>query len=201
MRPTIQICIVSEVETTDAIEWTPRARQILATAARLFYDHGITSVGVDRIAAESGVTKRTLYDRFGSKDRLVAEYLLARDHEWRERLEQRLAPLPDDPATRLRAVFDTSEEWMRTRGAKGCSMVRAHAELPSGHPGHAVAVAQKRWMRELFHTLAAQAGTPDPDTVADTITLLHEGALVCHGMHVTPNPIIQARDAAVALLG
>ncbi|MFJ1457480.1 TetR/AcrR family transcriptional regulator [Nocardia sp. N2S4-5] len=189
------------METTDAIEWTPRARQILATAARLFYDNGITAVGVDRIAAESGVTKRTLYDRFGSKERLVAEYLCDRDREWRELLGQRLSPLPDDPATRVRAVFDTSEEWMRTRGAKGCSMVRAHAELPSDHPGYAVAVAQKQWMRGLFRALAEQAGTPDPDTVADTITLLHEGALVCHGMHVTPNPIAQARDAAVSLLG
>ncbi|MBF6174802.1 TetR/AcrR family transcriptional regulator [Nocardia blacklockiae] len=188
------------MDTSDTIEWTPRARQILATAARLFYDEGITAVGVDRIAAESGVTKRTLYDRFGSKERLVAEYLRARDSEWRKLLDQRLSAVPDDPATRLRAVFDTSEEWMTTRGAKGCSMVRAHAELPADHPGHAVAVAQKQWMRDLFRTLAEQAGAADPDDVADTVTVLHEGALVCHGMRVTPAPIAQAREAAVALL-
>ncbi|MBB5912064.1 AcrR family transcriptional regulator [Nocardia transvalensis] len=187
------------MDTTAPIEWTPRARRILDTASRLFYDNGITAVGVDRIAAESGVTKRTLYDRFGSKERLVVEYLTARDDAWRESLRQRLSGLPDDPRTRLRAVFDASGEWMRTHSAKGCSMVRAHADLPPDHPGHAVTVAQKQWMRDLFRSLADQAGTADPGSVADTVTLLHEGALVCYGMGITPDPIEHARDAALAL--
>ncbi|RDI54130.1 TetR/AcrR family transcriptional regulator [Nocardia mexicana] len=182
------------------IDWTPKARQILGTASRLFYDSGITAVGVDRIAAESGVTKRTLYDRFGSKERLVVEYLRARDADWRDQLRQRLAAVPDDPRAQLKAVFDASDEWMRAHSAKGCSMIRAHAELPPDHPGYAVTIEQKRWMREMFHTLAEQAGTPHPGTVADTISLLHEGALVCYGMQITPNPITHARDVALSLL-
>ncbi|WP_232235953.1 TetR/AcrR family transcriptional regulator [Nocardia sp. BMG51109] len=189
------------MDTTTPIDWTPRARQILETASRLFYDDGITAVGVDRIAAESGVTKRTLYDRFGSKERLAAEYLRARDQEWRERLRQRLSELPDDPRARLGAVFDVSADWMRERGAKGCSMIRAHGELPPEHPGHAVTVAQKQWMRELFRSLTEQAGARDAEAVADAVTLLHEGALVCHGMHVMPDPIAFARDTALAMLG
>ena len=189
------------METTAPIDWTPRARQILATASQLFYDQGITAVGVDRVAAESGVTKRTLYDRFGSKERLVVEYLRARDDAWRERLGQRLSEHPDDdPRARLHAVFDVSGEWMRERATKGCSMVRAHAELPPDHPAHAVTVQQKQWMRALFRSLAEQAGVADPQATADTITLLHEGALVCHGMQVTPDPIEFARDRSLALL-
>lgn len=50
---------------------TPAAQRILDTASALFYARGINAVGVDTIAAESGVTKRTLYDRFGSKDQLL----------------------------------------------------------------------------------------------------------------------------------
>ncbi|WP_280383582.1 TetR/AcrR family transcriptional regulator [Nocardia wallacei] len=179
---------------------TPTARHILATASRLFYDDGITAGGVDRIAAESGVTKRTLYDRFGSKERLVAEYLRARDADWRAQLRRRLAAAPEDPRARLTAVFDASDEWMRAHSAKGCSMIRAHAELPADHPGYAVTVAQKQWMRELFRTLAEQAGADQPQTVADTMSLLHEGALVCHGMQVAPSPITHARDIALSLL-
>ncbi|WP_460696378.1 TetR/AcrR family transcriptional regulator [Nocardia thraciensis] len=182
------------------IDWTPKARQILGTASRLFYDSGITAVGVDRIAAESGVTKRTLYDRFGSKERLVVEYLRARDADWREQLRDRRVAVPDDPQAQLKAVFDASDEWMRAHSAKGCSMIRAHAELPPDHPGHAVAVQQKQWMRELFRAIAERAGVPHPGTVADTISLLHEGALVCYGMRVTASPITDARDVALSLL-
>jgi len=65
---------------------TPGARRILEVASALFYRHGIHAIGVDTIAAESGVTKRTLYDRFGSKDELVAAYLRARDERWRARV-------------------------------------------------------------------------------------------------------------------
>ncbi|MDQ4084268.1 MAG: TetR/AcrR family transcriptional regulator, partial [Actinomycetota bacterium] len=53
---------------------TPGAQRILDVASELFYWRGIHAVGVDTIAAESGVTKRTLYDRFGSKDGLVVAY-------------------------------------------------------------------------------------------------------------------------------
>lgn len=48
---------------------TPGARRALAAASRLFYERGIHAVGVDLIAAEAGVTKKTLYDRFGSRSR------------------------------------------------------------------------------------------------------------------------------------
>ncbi|WP_016700389.1 helix-turn-helix domain-containing protein, partial [Actinoalloteichus spitiensis] len=73
------------------IEWTPGARAVLAAASELFYDQGIHAVGVDAIAARAGVTKKTLYDRFGSKERLVVEYLAQRDQRWRAFLTPRLA--------------------------------------------------------------------------------------------------------------
>lgn len=70
---------------------TAGAQKILEVASRLFYQHGIYNVGVDTIAAESGFTKRTLYDRFGSKDQLIAIHLKARHQRWWSRMEERLA--------------------------------------------------------------------------------------------------------------
>ena len=49
--------------------------RILETADRLFYLQGIRAVGVDTIAAEIGICKRTLYNHFPSKDALIAAYL------------------------------------------------------------------------------------------------------------------------------
>src|SRR5918995_1572779 len=62
---------------------TPAADRILRAASKMFYREGIRAVGVDAIAAEADVTKKTLYDKFGSKDELIAAYLRARDERWR----------------------------------------------------------------------------------------------------------------------
>ena len=189
----------------EQIEWTPKAHAVLDAAAALFYARGIHAVGVDAIAAAAGVTKKTLYDRFGSKDRLVAEYLAARDRAWREHLEARLASLPasgDDPRARLRAVFDAAEEWAAERGGHGCAMVNAHAEIDEpAHPAYAVIVGQKAWMLDLFVGLARAAGAADPAATGEQLLLLHEGAVVLAGMRAARAPFANARAAADALFG
>ena len=55
---------------------TPSPRQrLLDAAADLFYRQGIGAVGVDLVSKAAGVSKRTLYQQFGSKDQLIAESL------------------------------------------------------------------------------------------------------------------------------
>lgn len=185
----------------DAVAWTPKARTIVEAASRLFYDHGITAVGVDRVAAEAGVTKKTLYDRFGSKERLVVEYLRARDRRWWEFLDERLEEAASSPAARLAAVFDASAAWMADHGAKGCSMVNAHAEISDpAHPAYAVITGQKQRTLALFGDIARAAGAASPEETAAELLLLHEGALVTHGLHAVDDPFGRARDLAVKRL-
>ena len=184
----------------ESIEWTPKARAILAAASELFYAHGIHAVGVDAIAAAAGVTKKTLYDRFGSKDRLVAEYLAARDRAWRDHLDARLEAAGTEPRTRLRSVFDASAQWAAERGGHGCAMVNAHAEIDPDHPAYAVAVGQKSWMLALFVRLADEAGVRDPEAVGEQAMLLHEGAVVLSGMGSGRAPFEHAAAAADALV-
>ena len=186
---------------TAAIEWTPKARVVLDAASELFYQRGIHAVGVDVIAAHAGVTKKTLYDRFGSKERLVVEYLLARDNQWREFLHGRLEQAAQTPHEQVRAVFDAAATWAQERGGKGCSMVNAHAEISDpSHPAYDVIVGQKRWMLVLFTDLARTAGVSDPTLVAEGIMLLHEGAVVAAGMGVLDDAFTRAADSAAALL-
>ncbi|MFD8917040.1 TetR/AcrR family transcriptional regulator [Streptomyces sp. NPDC059569] len=202
------------------ITMTPGARRALEAASRLFYEHGIHAVGVDLIAAEAGVTKKTLYDRFGSKDQLVVEYLAARDERWRAFLAERLeavSPGPDDVrppgVARVLAVFDASRAWMEANSPRGCSMVNAHAEIDDrGHPAYSVIAGQKRWMLELFTRLAREAeagngngngtknGPRKADQLGRTLMLLHEGALVAHGLRIFPDALGEAREQARALL-
>ncbi|MFD1858400.1 TetR/AcrR family transcriptional regulator [Aeromicrobium camelliae] len=181
---------------------TPKARAVLTAASELFYAQGIHAVGVDAIAERAGVTKKTLYDRFGSKDRLVVEYLRDRDAQWRTFLDPRIEAAGPVPAQRLAAIFDASAEWAAERGTKGCGMVNAHAEISDpDHPAYRVIVGQKQWMLRLFRELAEAAGAGDQtESLAEEILLLHEGALVAAGIGVLPDAFARARDLAVSRL-
>ncbi|MFH8407033.1 TetR/AcrR family transcriptional regulator [Streptomyces sp. NPDC018019] len=183
------------------ITMTPAARRVLEAAARLFYARGIHAVGVDLIAAEAGVTKKTLYDRFGSKEQIVVEYLVDRDERWRAFLDQRLGAAPPAPPDRVLAVFDASRAWAVENNSKGCGMVNAHAEISDpSHPAYPVITGQKKWMLDLFTQLAGDISPDRATHLGRTLMLLHEGALVAHGLNVFPDPIAHAREQAQALL-
>ncbi|WP_030666461.1 TetR/AcrR family transcriptional regulator [Streptomyces rimosus] len=180
---------------------TPAARRVLEAAARLFYERGIHAVGVDLIAHEAGVTKKTLYDRFGSKEQIVVEYLADRDERWRAFVARRLDAAPPEPAARVLAVFDASRAWAAEHSPKGCGMVNAHAEISDPeHPAHPVITGQKRWMLALFTGLAEGVRPAGAEPLARTLMLLHEGALVAHGLDMFPDAIGHAREQAHALL-
>ncbi|MGH3456179.1 MAG: TetR/AcrR family transcriptional regulator [Nocardioidaceae bacterium] len=163
----------------DDIRWTPTAERILRVASELFYTRGIRAVGVDTIAEAAGTTKKTLYDRFGSKDRLVAAYLEARDARWRAFLEDRLNQEDSDPERQLLAVFDATEIWQQRHARRGCSVINAGAELVDpDHPARRLLAPQKIWLRDRFRDLADAAGLRDPEGLADQLLLVHEGMLV-----------------------
>ncbi|MEU6390928.1 TetR/AcrR family transcriptional regulator [Streptomyces sp. NPDC046939] len=186
----------------DRPDLTPAARRVLDTASRLFYERGIHAVGVDLIAAEAGVTKKTLYDRFGSKEQIVVDYLLTRDARWRAFLAAHHDPAALTPVERVLAVFDASKEWSRGENAgKGCGMVKAHAEIgdPS-HPAYAVITGQKQWTLDLFTRLAHDVAPDAARELGRSLTLLHEGALVTDGLDVFPDPFGRARRLAAFLL-
>lgn len=183
---------------------TPAGERILAAASELFYTRGIGAVGVELVAEAAGVTKKTLYDRFGSKARLVAAYLRARDERWRAFLAGYVDEHGGaDPTARLLAVFDGLAEWQRRENPlpRGCGFVNASAELTDPHhPGREAIAEQKWWIGAYLTELAAAAGVPDPDGLARQLMLLHEGAYVAHGLGLDPDAAGTARTAAAAVL-
>ena len=78
--------------------------QLIDTALTLFYRDGFHATGIDRILAESGVAKMTLYKHFKSKDELIEAALQTRMEAPRERMAWALAPLPPRTAMVLRPV-------------------------------------------------------------------------------------------------
>ena len=168
-------------------------QRILDTAGRLFYGQGIRAVGVDTIAAEIGISKRTLYNYFPSKDELILAYLSRRflEHRPSERplLEQILRQ------------FDWLERWFATDTFRGCPFVNAVAELSDAtHPGTRLAVAYKERRRLWLRDALAQLNVADPDTLATQLAILIEGAIIAALMRGDPGMARAAKAAARVLL-
>ena len=179
---------------------TPAARRVLEVASELFYSRGINTVGMELVAEEAGVTKKTIYDRFGSKQSLVVAYLRARDQRWRDFLTSRVEA-HTSPADRVVATFAALGEWMDRENERGCAMVNAYAELSDPeHPGRAVAEEQKHWLRDLYRDLVARTGVGDPEPLADTLGMLHEGAVVARNVTGIADAAHTAQEAARTLL-
>lgn len=174
---------------------TPAGERILAAAEHLFVTQGITATGVDLIADRAGVTKRTLYQRFGSKDRLVAAYLTLRAHRWQREVLDLLDAAPPLPApAAIRVVFDTARR-RTSPGRGGCAFVNAWAEVGHADGPAADAVrAEKAWMAELFTAIAGDA------EVARRIHQVYEGAQVLASITGDPSCLTDGARTAVRLL-
>src|SRR6202012_3061668 len=101
-------------------------QRIMAAADRLFYQKGIRAVGVDTVAAEAGISKRSLYDTFPSKEALVAAYL-----------RRRSVPVPqsdDPPLQRILAVCAQMPGRFASGTFRGCPFVNAVVELAGQSP-------------------------------------------------------------------
>jgi AcrR family transcriptional regulator len=156
----------------------PRAR-ILAAASDLFYHHGIRAVGVDAIAEAAGTNKMTLYRHFASKDVLVAECLRELAHEADAHWDEVAAAHAGDPQGEIRAWLATIAECVTGDGERGCALANAAVELPEkDHPARAVIEEFKNGHRERLLKLFRAAGLTDPESLADEVFLLIEGARI-----------------------
>lgn len=182
---------------------TPGATRVLDAASRLFYERGIHAVGVDTIAEAAGVTKKTLYDRFGSKEALVVSYLQHRDALWRAHVARHLEFVAEPGIERVLTVFDAAIAWSDEYSPKGCSAINARAEIGDGHDGHPIfpeVSRQKAWLLDLFLELCRDAGSADPGLMSKAMMLLYEGAIVTVGMETFAKPFEVARELARATL-
>ncbi|ORM28801.1 TetR/AcrR family transcriptional regulator [Williamsia sp. 1135] len=179
---------------------TPAAERILSAAGTLFYRHGIRAVGVESIAEAAGTTKKTIYDRFGSKDGLIVAYLHRRSLRWRTLVLEFIADKSVGGEQSL-AVFDATDHWMASWG-RGCGFINAYAELGgTEHPGVPIIVEEKTWVRDLFEYTCAAADYPNPAFLAGQLTLLHEGSIVARTAGAQRDAADIARRTAQVLLG
>ena len=167
--------------------------RILDTAGRLFYGRGIRAVGVDTIAAEIGISKRTLYNYFPSKDELIVAYLS------RNFIRAKTSDRP--LLEQILRYFDWLERWFASDTFRGCPFVNAIAELSDAtHPGAKMAVAYKEQRRLWLRDALAQMNVADPDGLATQVAILVEGAIIAALIRGDPGMASAAKAAARVLL-
>jgi AcrR family transcriptional regulator len=166
-------------EATAAARHSARER-ILETAYELFSRHGTRAVGVDRIIAECGIAKMTLYRNFPSKDELILAFLERRDELWtRAWLQAEAQRRGSSAAQRLLAIFDTFEGWFRREDFEGCSFINVMLEVVEpDSPVRQASVRHLQAIRGFVSDLAEEAGIQDPDGFARQWHILMKGSIV-----------------------
>ena len=154
----------------------PNSRErLLDAAAGLFYRDGV-GIGVDALCKAAGVSKRSMYQLFGSKDEVLAASLERSGPLY----EAALLPPADDPRpprAQLLHVFERLDLLSGGAGYHGCPFVSTATELKDpDHPASLVARRFKQNLTAFFHAQAARAGARDPETLARQLTIVFDGA-------------------------
>ena len=180
---------------------TSKRDLLVETALDLFNRDGFRATGIDRILAESGVAKMTLYNHFRSKDDLILAALRRRDEQFRTWFSRSVERRAATPRARLLAVFDTLEEWFEDKAFNGCVFINAAAEFCQHTESiRGGIIEHKRLVRGYVRDLAAAAGARDPDGLTDSLELLIEGAIVSAQINGSPASARTAKQAAETLI-
>ena len=181
----------------------PSTRERIVTAAsKLFYGEGIRKVSVDAVAERAGVTKRTLYYHFTSKDELVAAYLEERDQPNLALFQSWYAGTEGSPADKVRGIFRNLARSARHPKWKGCGFLRTSAELANmpGHPAMKIGAAHKKrveaWLGAVFESHGIATGT----ALARQIIVLLDGSFAVVLLNRDPSYMEAAGDAAFTLI-
>lgn len=153
--------------------------RILDAAYTLFYREGFVRIGVDEIAAAAGVTKRTLYYHFDSKDALLAAVMAAQNDLALVRVRQIMDGGGSDAAAMVRSLFTELAKWASGPRWHGSGFTRVAMDL-AGQPGHLarkIAGRHKAAVETLLTERLRACGVGDAPAIARQIMLLTEGCL------------------------
>lgn len=179
--------------------------RILDAAENLFFHEGITTTGVDRVAAQAGVAIVTLYKHFGSKDNLLREVLSRRLLAWTRHWDDAVAAA-DSAQERLLAVFDAIEAFRASAGpTQWCCFLATASERPAPEDGISDPVFElirqdTQLVTERLTELARDARCQDPVAVASTLLLLYNGVLSSLLRGAPSDPVDRARSTARLLI-
>ncbi|MEK9627750.1 MAG: TetR/AcrR family transcriptional regulator [Nitrospinota bacterium] len=178
-----------------------KREKLLQTAIKLFIKNGFHAVTVDAISEEAGITKRTLYYHFKSKEELILAALRYRDERFRNDFMRAVEGRTEDPVARLLVAFDVLEEWFREDDFYGCLFVTALGEYPEENTSiRSFCQEAKGLTQKYIAGLAKDAELNNAEQIAEQLVLLIEGAITMAQVNNSPLCAAQAKKAAKILI-
>lgn len=148
---------------------------LLDTAERLFYAEGFHATGIDRVIAEAGVARMTLYNHFASKDELVEAVLTRRFERYLDTMRSALAQSREGEC--LSALTEVHASWLATISTRGCIVMKAIGEYECQAPS--IAGLGRELKQELLTVIEAAVGADGygaDRAAAERVLLIFEGA-------------------------
>lgn len=178
-----------------------KREELVQKALQVFYTHGFHATGMDKLVAETGISKTSMYKHFRTKEDLILATLRLRDEQFRNMVVRRVEELADTPRARLMASFDALVEWMESDAFNSCMFIKASSEYQdASHPIHRFSAEHKRMLRDFMEDLASQAGAEDPAALARQLMMVKEGAIVTAHLQGPGGVGADARAAASILI-
>lgn len=169
--------------------------RILTTAHDLFYRNGIRATGIDRIIAESSVTKVTFYRHFPSKNDLIRTFLEYRHQRWLSWFKQALERHGQD----IDALVPALAEWLQNKEYRGCAFINTVGELANDLP-EVIKIA-RRHKQDMTAVIATLLPPGDHrDALAISLAVAVDGAIVRAQYDSSAEPALQAVARIVAAL-
>lgn len=178
-----------------------KRQQLIETAIKLFAEHGFHATGIDRIAEVAGVTKKTLYNHFRSKEELILAALKHHDGLFRNFFMKSVSQRSSDPYERLLAIYDVAHDWFAREDFFGCIFINAISEY--AHRNQAIQETCQNYkglILSYIEELATSAQVKDPQALAQALGLLLEGSIVTAQVTGNSDSAVTAKAAARVLL-
>jgi AcrR family transcriptional regulator len=178
-----------------------KREQLIQAALELFSRRGYHAVGVDAISERAGITKKTLYHHFKSKEELILAALRYYDERFRNDFMRSVESKTEDPIGRLLAVFDVVEEWFNKADFTGCLFVGAMGEYPEEDTPIRHICQESKWLTQGYiKSLAEKAQVQGADQLSGQLFLLMEGAITMAQVNNSSLCAVQAKEAAKVLI-
>lgn len=179
----------------------PRRNHLVRVALDLFSELGFHACGIDLLLARAGVGKRTLYSHFASKEDLILAVLELHDATFRPAFIADVESAAANPSDRVLALFDVAETWFRSPRFFGSILINAVAEYASpDSPVRRKCEELDARRADVLRAWASETGVSDPDTFADALALLLDGATVAAQVQRRPEAAQIAKVTASTLL-
>lgn len=175
--------------------------ELVEKSLGIFYRNGFHATGMDMLAAQTGISKTSMYKHFATKEDLILATLELRDKKFLEWFSGRVEELANTPDKQLLAMFDALAEWFAQPEFANCMFIKAADEYQRpDHPIHQQAAKHKTRKLAYIAKLTKAANLPTAPVIARQLLLLIEGATVTAHIGFMKNPANDAKTAAENLL-